>query len=45
MDSKILSKFILHLNKYNKIGDKYVQKGYSRFYTEKEIIEHFNKKN
>jgi len=44
MDSKILKKFIIHLNKYNKIGDIYYQKGYSRSYTEGEVIEHFNKK-
>ena len=44
MDSKKLSKFILHLNKYDNKGDVYFQKGYSRIYTEKEVIEHFLKK-
>lgn len=44
MDSKKLSKFIIHLSKYDKQGDIYFQKGYSRSYTEKEVIEHFNKK-
>ena len=45
MNEKTLSKFILHLKKYDRKGDIYFQKGYSRIYTEKEIIEHFIKKN
>lgn len=44
MTGKKLSKFIIHLNKYNKIGDVYYQKGYSRAYTEKQMLEHFIKK-
>lgn len=44
MTEKKLSKFIIHLNKYYKIGDVYYQKGYSRSYTEKQMIEHFIKK-
>ncbi len=45
MNEKNLSKFIIHLKKYDKIGDVYYQKGYSRSYTEKQVIEHFIKKN
>ncbi len=42
---KNLSKFIKHLSKYDKFGPNlYYQKGYSRSYTEKEVIEHFIKK-
>ena len=42
---KIFSDFLKHLNKYNKLGiDMYYQKGYSRSYTEKEVIEHFIQK-
>lgn len=43
--SKILNNFMAHLEKYEKLGPNlYCQKGYSRFYTKKEVINHFNKK-
>jgi hypothetical protein len=42
----ILSKFIDHLQKYERLGaNLYFQRGYSRSYTQKEVIEHFIKKN
>lgn len=44
MDEKKLSDFIIHLNRYCKMGKVYYQKGYSRHYSEKEIINHFMKK-
>lgn len=45
MKEKTLSKFIKRLQKYEKLGlNLYYQKGYSRSYTEKEVIEHFIKK-
>ena len=44
MNKKTLINFIKHLEKYNKKGDMYFQKGYSKSYTEEEIIEHFIKK-
>jgi hypothetical protein len=45
MKVKQFSDFLKHLKNYSKLGlDMYYQKGYSRSYTEKEVIEHFIKK-
>ena len=44
MNEKQLIAFITHLNRYNKYGDIYYQKGYNRGYTEKEMINNFIKK-
>ena len=45
MNEKTLSEFMKHLSKYDKFGPNlYYQKGYSRSYTEKEVIQHFIKK-
>lgn len=42
MTEKILQNFIKHLKRYEKIGENlYYQKGYSRSYTEKQVIQHF----